>query len=169
MFSTLIASKGFFQIHNHLLSRTASMAHDSREHDFCATTPLEHLLLTKSPLRPRFFKILKEKRSTQNHFSFTSPSPASSRTDRGPQTRPDALEIPISRSRTVTSIHGIVVWWKRVEVVCTATRTVLSFLHVGSFEAPDSPASLFFIDEHWQPPLSECVGRRLLRLEGIEW
>ena len=46
---------------------------------------------------------------------------------------------------------------------------VLSFLCVGSFEALGSPASLFFVGGHQQSPLSEWEGRRMLRLEGIEW
>ena len=134
--------------------------------------PLEHLLLTKSPLRTRFLKSLKEN-SRNDQPRATSPLLLRCQPVLVPiavlRPAPDALEIPISRSRTLTSIHGIVVWWKLVEAVCTATRTVLSFLHVGSFEALDSPASPFFIGGHWQPPSSECAGRRLLRLKGVEW
>ena len=51
-----------------------------------------------------------------------------------------------------------------------------SFLRVGSFEALNPPSSLFLIggpqqQPHWEGlrVLGEWVGRRVLRLEGVEW
>ena len=87
-----------------------------------------------------------------------------------------ALGIPTTRSLTLISLPGIEVWRERVETACIAVRMAPSFLRVGSFEALNPPGNLFFIGGHQQPShweglrvLGEWVGRRVLRLEGVEW
>lgn len=87
-----------------------------------------------------------------------------------------ALGIPTSRSLTLISLPGIEVMRERVEVACIATRMAPSFLRVGSFEALNPPDNIFFIGGYQQPSnweglrvLGEWVGRRVLRLEGVEW
>ena len=72
--------------------------------------------------------------------------------------------------------NRIEVFGECVEAACSATRTVPSFLRVGSFELLSLPASLFFIGGCQQSPyweglhlLGEWVGRGMLRLEGVEW
>lgn len=87
-----------------------------------------------------------------------------------------ALGIPTSRSLALISLPGIEVWRERVEAACIATRMAPSFLRVGSFEAFNPPANLFFFGGHQQPfhleglrILGEWVSRRVLRLKGVEW
>jgi len=87
-----------------------------------------------------------------------------------------ALGIPTTRSLALISLPGIEVWRERVETACIAVRMAPSFLRIGSFEALNPPANLFFIGGHQQPShweglrvLGEWVGRRVLRLEGVEW
>ena len=87
-----------------------------------------------------------------------------------------ALGIPTSRSLTLISLPGIEVYRERVEAACIATRMAPSFLRVGSFEALNPPSNVFFFGGHQQSPhweglrvLGEWVGRRVLRLEGVEW
>jgi len=87
-----------------------------------------------------------------------------------------ALGIPTTRSLALISLPGIEVWRERVEKACIAVRMAPSFLRVGSFEALNPPANLFFIGGHQQPShweglrvLGEWVGRRVLILEGVEW
>ena len=87
-----------------------------------------------------------------------------------------ALGIPTSRSLTLISLPGIEVYRERVEAACIATRMAPSFLRVGSFEALNPPANIFFIGGHQQPShweglrtLGEWVGRKVLKLEGVEW
>ena len=87
-----------------------------------------------------------------------------------------ALGIPTSRSLTLISLPGIEVWRERIEAACIATRMAPSFLRVGSFEALNPPSNVFFFGGHQQPAdwealrvLGEWVGRRVLRLEGVEW
>ena len=87
-----------------------------------------------------------------------------------------ALGIPTSRSLALISLPGIDVWRERLEAACIATRMAPSFLRIGSFEALNPPADLFLIGAPQQPShweglrvLGEWVGRRVLRLEGIEW
>ena len=65
---------------------------------------------------------------------------------------------------------------ERVETACVLTRLAPSFIRIGSFEALNPPAQLFFLGGGQQPAdldglrvLGEWVARRVLKLPGLRW
>ncbi|TCD66481.1 hypothetical protein EIP91_001306 [Steccherinum ochraceum] len=85
-----------------------------------------------------------------------------------------ALGIPTTRSLSLISLPATEVARERVESACILTRMAPSFLRIGSFEALNPPANMFFFgggqqNGDWDAllKLGEWVSKRVLRLDGI--
>ncbi|KAH8100034.1 hypothetical protein BXZ70DRAFT_200765 [Cristinia sonorae] len=86
-----------------------------------------------------------------------------------------ALGIPTTRSLSLISLPATSVERERVESACVMTRIAPSFLRLGSFEALNPPANMYFFGGGQQEgnmealrKLGEWVGKRVLRLDGID-
>ncbi|THH07030.1 hypothetical protein EW146_g9443 [Bondarzewia mesenterica] len=90
-----------------------------------------------------------------------------------------ALHIPTTRSLSLILLPSLPVLREDRESACIATRVAPSFLRIGSFEALNPPAQMFFIGGGQQPAhldalrmLGEYVANHVLRLrreEGAAW
>jgi serine/tyrosine/threonine adenylyltransferase len=87
-----------------------------------------------------------------------------------------ALRIPTTRSLTLFHLPALQVARERMETACVLARVAPSFLRVGSFEALNGPTGMFFFGGGQQDPdldalrkLGEWVGRRVVRVEGVDW
>ncbi|KAG5650896.1 hypothetical protein H0H81_010625, partial [Sphagnurus paluster] len=90
-----------------------------------------------------------------------------------------ALRIPTTRSLALVSLPDLPVERERTEPACVVTRVAPSFLRIGSFEALNGPANMFFFGGGQQKPdyealrvLGEWVARDVLKLElesGAAW
>ncbi|KZT18291.1 UPF0061-domain-containing protein [Neolentinus lepideus HHB14362 ss-1] len=87
-----------------------------------------------------------------------------------------ALGIPTTRSISLISLPAIPVARERIESACVLTRAAPSFIRIGSFEAFNPPAGMFFLGGGQQNAdfdalrqLGEWVAERVLKLEGVEW
>ncbi|KAI0635681.1 UPF0061-domain-containing protein [Trametes polyzona] len=87
-----------------------------------------------------------------------------------------ALSIPTTRSLSLIWLPKLPVERERMETACVLTRVAPSFIRIGSFEALNPPANMFFFGGGQQPAhldalrvLGEWVARRVLKLEGIRW
>jgi uncharacterized protein YdiU (UPF0061 family) len=87
-----------------------------------------------------------------------------------------ALQIPTTRSLTLVHLPALPVQRERMESACVLARVAPSFLRVGSFEALNGPQNMFFFGGGQQEPdydalrvLGEWVGRRVLKLESVQW
>ena len=87
-----------------------------------------------------------------------------------------ALGILTTRSLALISLPKLPVERERVETACVLTRLAPSFVRIGSFEALNPPAQLFFLGGGQQPAdldglrvLGEWVARRVLKLPGLRW
>ncbi|KAI0649278.1 hypothetical protein C8Q79DRAFT_903782 [Trametes meyenii] len=87
-----------------------------------------------------------------------------------------ALSIPTTRSLSLIWLPKLPVERERMENACVLTRVAPSFLRIGSFEALNPPANMFFFGGGQQAAhldalrtLGEWVAHRVLKLEGIQW
>ena len=87
-----------------------------------------------------------------------------------------ALGIPTTRSLSLISLPKLPVERERIESACVLTRVAPSFIRIGSFEALNPPAQLFFLGGGQQAAdldalrvLGEWVARRVLQLPDIQW
>ncbi|KAI0714456.1 hypothetical protein C8T65DRAFT_644387 [Cerioporus squamosus] len=87
-----------------------------------------------------------------------------------------ALGIPTTRSLALISLPKLPVERERIESACVLTRVAPSFIRIGSFEALNPPAQMFFLGGGQQPAnldalrvLGEWVARRVLRLPDVRW
>ncbi|TFK87969.1 UPF0061-domain-containing protein [Polyporus arcularius HHB13444] len=87
-----------------------------------------------------------------------------------------ALGIPTTRSLALIALPKLPVERERIESACVLTRVAPSFIRIGSFEALNPPAQMFFLGGGQQPGnldalrvLGEWVARRVLRLRDIQW
>ncbi|KAI0671584.1 hypothetical protein C8Q78DRAFT_973334 [Trametes maxima] len=87
-----------------------------------------------------------------------------------------ALSIPTTRSLSLIWLPKLPVERERMENACVLTRVAPSFLRIGSFEALNPPANMFFFGGGQQKvhldalrTLGEWVAHRVLKLEGIQW
>lgn len=87
-----------------------------------------------------------------------------------------ALGIPTTRSLSLISLPDTPVIREKLEAACVLTRLAPSFIRIGSFEALNPPANMFFFgggqqSGHWDALriLGEWVSRRVLKLEGVRW
>ena len=83
-----------------------------------------------------------------------------------------ALGIPTTRSLSLISLPATPVERERVESACVMTRMAPSFIRIGSFEALNPPANMFFFgggqqDGSWDAlrTLGEWVSKKILNLE----
>ncbi|KAG6852250.1 hypothetical protein C0991_001571, partial [Blastosporella zonata] len=82
-----------------------------------------------------------------------------------------ALHIPTTRALSLVSLPSLPVARERLESACVLTRLAPSFIRIGSFEALNGPANMFFFGGGQQEPdwealriLGEWVTREVLRL-----
>ncbi|KIP04387.1 hypothetical protein PHLGIDRAFT_120748 [Phlebiopsis gigantea 11061_1 CR5-6] len=88
-----------------------------------------------------------------------------------------ALGIATTRSLALIAHPSIPVVRERLESACLLTRVAPSFIRIGNFEALNPPESIFYLGGGGQQSanydalrkLGEWVGRRVLRLPGIDW
>ncbi|KAI0768074.1 hypothetical protein BD413DRAFT_137978 [Trametes elegans] len=87
-----------------------------------------------------------------------------------------ALSIPTTRSLALIHLPNLPVERERIETACVLTRVAPSFIRIGSFEALNPPADMFFFGGGQQKAhydalrvLGEWVARRVLKLEGQQW
>ncbi|KAG6844217.1 hypothetical protein H0H87_008761 [Tephrocybe sp. NHM501043] len=90
-----------------------------------------------------------------------------------------ALHIPTTRALSLISLPALPVVRERQESACVLTRLAPSFIRIGSFEALNGPANMFFFgggqqDPHWDGLriLGEWVAQQVLHLElkdGDAW
>ncbi|KAI0833216.1 hypothetical protein BC628DRAFT_690 [Trametes gibbosa] len=87
-----------------------------------------------------------------------------------------ALSIPTTRSLALISLPKLPVDRETIETACVLTRVAPSFLRIGSFEALNPPANMYFFGGGQQPAhldalriLGEWVARRVLKLQGVRW
>ncbi|KAH9945264.1 uncharacterized protein BXZ73DRAFT_96251 [Epithele typhae] len=87
-----------------------------------------------------------------------------------------ALGIPTTRSLALISLPKVPVERERMETACVLTRVAPSFVRIGSFEALNPPAQMFFMGGGQQRAdldalrvLGEWTARRVLRLPSIHW
>ena len=85
-----------------------------------------------------------------------------------------ALGIPTTRALALVQLPALPVYRERRETACILTRVAPSFVRVGSFEALSPPHSGIGVsqqDPDWDALriLGEWVGRRVLKLEGVNW
>ncbi|KAF4571094.1 hypothetical protein EYR36_008422 [Pleurotus pulmonarius] len=85
-----------------------------------------------------------------------------------------ALGIPTSRALSIVSLPEVQVARERMEFASVVTRIAPSFIRVGSFEAFNGPANMFFFGGGQQDPhldglrkLGEWVSTRVLKL-GVD-
>ncbi|THH31710.1 hypothetical protein EUX98_g2484 [Antrodiella citrinella] len=86
-----------------------------------------------------------------------------------------ALGIPTTRSLSLIALPSLSVDRERVESACVFTRMAPSFIRIGSFEAFNPPANMYFFGGGQQVgdwdallKLGEWVSKRVLQLNGIE-
>ncbi|KAF7424661.1 hypothetical protein PC9H_009971 [Pleurotus ostreatus] len=84
-----------------------------------------------------------------------------------------ALGIPTSRALSIVSLPEVQVARERMEYASVVTRVAPSFIRIGSFEAFNGPANMFFFgggqqEPHWDGlrKLGEWVSTRVLKLGG---
>ncbi|KAG5220184.1 UPF0061-domain-containing protein [Salix suchowensis] len=84
-----------------------------------------------------------------------------------------ALGIPTSRALSIVSLPEVQVARERMESASVVTRIAPSFIRIGSFEAFNGPANMFFFgggqqEPHWDGlrKLGEWVSTRVLKLGG---
>lgn len=84
-----------------------------------------------------------------------------------------ALGIPTSRALSIVSLPEVQVARERIEFASVVTRIAPSFIRIGSFEAFNGPANMFFFGGGQQDPhldglrkLGEWVSTRVLKLGG---
>ena len=87
-----------------------------------------------------------------------------------------ALDIPTTRSLALISLPKLPVERETIESACVLTRVAPSFIRIGSFEALNPPAQMFFMGGGQQPRhldalrvLGEWVARRVLLLPDVRW
>ena len=87
-----------------------------------------------------------------------------------------ALGIPTTRSLALISLPKLPVERESIESACVLTRVAPSFIRIGSFEALNPPAQMFFLGGGQQPAhldalrvLGEWVARRVLQLSDVRW
>ena len=88
-----------------------------------------------------------------------------------------ALGIATTRSLSLIAHPSIPVVRERLESACVLTRVAPSFVRIGNFEALNPPESIFYLGGGGQQnsdydalrKLGEWVGRRVLKLPGIDW
>ncbi|KAI0749563.1 hypothetical protein C8Q80DRAFT_1218695 [Daedaleopsis nitida] len=87
-----------------------------------------------------------------------------------------ALGIPTTRSLALIHLPKLPVERERVESACILTRVAPSFIRIGSFEALNPPAQIFFLGGGQQAAhlealrvLGEWVARRVLSLPDVKW
>lgn len=83
-----------------------------------------------------------------------------------------ALGIPTSRALALVQLPALNVQRERSETACILTRLAPSFVRIGSFEALSPPhTGVSQQDPDWDALriLGEWVGKRVLRLEGVDW
>ena len=87
-----------------------------------------------------------------------------------------ALGIPTTRSLALISLPDTPVLREQQESACVVTRMAPSFIRIGSFEALNPPANMFFFGGGQQDgdlealrKLGEWVGQRVLKLDGVKW
>jgi uncharacterized protein YdiU (UPF0061 family) len=87
-----------------------------------------------------------------------------------------ALGIATTRSLTLVHLPALPVARERMETACVLARVAPSFLRIGCFEALNGPTRMFFFGGGQQDPdldalrkLGEWVGRRVLKLENVDW
>ncbi len=85
-----------------------------------------------------------------------------------------ALGIPTSRALSIVSLPEVQVARERMEFASVVTRIAPSFIRIGSFEAFNGPANMFFFGGGQQDPhldglrkLGEWVSTRVLKL-GVD-
>ncbi|KAF8896242.1 hypothetical protein BD779DRAFT_1494772 [Infundibulicybe gibba] len=83
----------------------------------------------------------------------------------------EALSIPTTRSLSLISLPALPVQRERVETACVLTRMAPSFIRIGSFEALNGVANMFFFgggqqESHWDALriLGEWVSQKVLKL-----
>ena len=89
----------------------------------------------------------------------------------------EALHIPTTRALSLISLPALPVQRERVETACVLTRMATSFIRIGNFEALNPPDQMFFLggggqqEPHYDAlrKLGEWVGKRVLRLQGVDW
>ena len=87
-----------------------------------------------------------------------------------------ALGIPTTRSLALVSLPQLPVERETTETACVLTRLAPSFIRIGSFEALNPPARMYFLGGGQQPAdldalrvLGEFVARRVLQLPDVRW
>ncbi|OJT15131.1 UPF0061 protein C20G4.05c [Trametes pubescens] len=87
-----------------------------------------------------------------------------------------ALSIPTTRSLALISLPKLPVERETMEYASVLTRVAPSFIRIGSFEALNPPANMFFFGGGQQKAdldalriLGEWGARRVLKLEGVQW
>lgn len=87
-----------------------------------------------------------------------------------------ALSIPTTRSLALISLPKLPVERETMEYASVLTRVAPSFIRIGSFEALNPPANMFFFGGGQQKAdldalriLGEWVARKVLKLEGVRW
>jgi uncharacterized protein YdiU (UPF0061 family) len=87
-----------------------------------------------------------------------------------------ALQIPTTRSLTLVHLPALPVARERMETACVLARVAPSFLRIGCFEALNGPNNKFFFGGGQQDAdldalrkLGEWVGRRVLKLQNVDW
>ena len=93
-----------------------------------------------------------------------------------PRTAMHALGIPTTRSLALVSLPILPVERESVETACVLTRLAPSFVRIGTFEAFNPPAQLYFFGGGQQLAdldalrvLGEWVARRVLWLPEMRW
>ncbi|KAG6830658.1 hypothetical protein H0H92_015555 [Tricholoma furcatifolium] len=83
-----------------------------------------------------------------------------------------ALDIPTTRALSLVSLPALPVQRESQESACVLTRLAPSFIRIGSFEALNGPANMFFFGGGQQQPdlealrvLAEYVAQDLLRMD----
>ena len=96
--------------------------------------------------------------------------------DNPPPPAMHALGIPTTRSLALISLPKLPVERETIESACVLTRVAPSFIRIGSFEALNPPAQMFFMGGGQQPRhldalrvLGEWVARRVLLLPDVRW
>lgn len=86
------------------------------------------------------------------------------------------LGIPTTRSLALISLPKLPVERESIESACVLTRLAPSFIRIGSFEALNPPAQIFFLGGGQQAAnldalrvLGEWVARRVLKLPALRW
>ncbi|KAH9838403.1 uncharacterized protein C8Q71DRAFT_528109 [Rhodofomes roseus] len=85
-----------------------------------------------------------------------------------------ALGIPTTRALALVQLPALPVQRERRETACVLTRAAPSFVRIGSFEALNPPTAGIGVAQQeadWEAlrVLGEWVGKRVLKLEGVQW